>query len=117
MYKYFKYWFVFENEHDCLSPTLLELDRSLQEYPPLKSFYKGKVIAKDDSVSLIFINDKMLQPLNTCRQLFCDGTFKIRCRPSTCAQIFTIHFRKVHMSFPSIICFTSSMTFDLYDSI
>uniref|UniRef100_A0ABD2WB78 RING-type domain-containing protein n=1 Tax=Trichogramma kaykai TaxID=54128 RepID=A0ABD2WB78_9HYME len=97
--------------------TLLELGQLLMDYPPLRSFYKGQATADDGSVAQIFINDDMLAPLNKITEIFCDGTFKIRCKQPKCAQIFTLHFRKVDMGFPSIICMTSSMTTSMYDAI
>ncbi|KAL7294039.1 hypothetical protein TKK_0012513 [Trichogramma kaykai] len=97
--------------------TLLELGQLLMDYPPLRSFYKGQATVDDGSVAQIFINDDMLAPLNKITEIFCDGTFKIRCKQPKCAQIFTLHFRKVDMGFPSIICMTSSMTTSMYDAI
>ncbi|KAL7288449.1 hypothetical protein TKK_0017531 [Trichogramma kaykai] len=59
--------------------TLTQLGDTLLEYHPLKNFYKGQPEGKDKSVALIFINDSFLKPLASVRQLFCDGTFNIRC--------------------------------------
>ncbi|OXU16826.1 hypothetical protein TSAR_004283 [Trichomalopsis sarcophagae] len=49
----------------------------LQEYRPMREFYKGIAKADDDSVGLVFIHDNMLEALSECTQLFCDGTFDV----------------------------------------
>lgn len=58
--------------------NLTDLAATLENYHPIKNFYKGCAVASDGSVGLIFINDEMLQPLSNCKHLFTDGTFKVR---------------------------------------
>ncbi|OXU21117.1 hypothetical protein TSAR_009589 [Trichomalopsis sarcophagae] len=49
----------------------------LQEYRPMREFYKGIVKADDDSVGLVFIHESISEALSECTQLFCDGTFDV----------------------------------------
>ncbi|KAL7305618.1 hypothetical protein TKK_0002347 [Trichogramma kaykai] len=72
-----------------------ELHELILGYDPILPFFKGMATGTDGSIALIFINDIMLTPLNECSQLFCDGTFQCRPRLPKCAQLYTIHFRKI----------------------
>lgn len=58
--------------------SLQEWSQMLEEYEPLRAFYRGAANGRDGSVALVFMHEKMLVPLSTCTQLFCDGTFKVR---------------------------------------
>ena len=58
--------------------TLEELHDVLQNYHPMKHMYKGLALADDGSQCLLFIDDRMIDPLSRCNQLFSDGTFDVR---------------------------------------
>lgn len=60
-------------------PTnLTALAQTLENYYPMKDFYRGCAVGADNSIGLIFIHNRMLQPLSECKQLFADGTFDVR---------------------------------------
>lgn len=58
--------------------NMTALAQTLQHYHPMKNFYTGCAVGTDGSIALIFIHDRMLQPLSECKQLFTDGTFDVR---------------------------------------
>ena len=43
----------------------------------METIYKGKATGDDGSIALIFINDKMIQGLSECTQIYNDGTFEV----------------------------------------
>lgn len=57
--------------------TLSELGDVLYGYPPMQHIYIGKVIGKDESVALLFINPIMFDALRKCKHLQGDGTFDV----------------------------------------
>lgn len=58
--------------------NLIEAAETLDEYAPMRGFYKGLVRGADGSAGLIFINDRMMPGLQKCTQLYIDGTFKVQ---------------------------------------
>uniref|UniRef100_A0ABD2WAQ2 MULE transposase domain-containing protein n=1 Tax=Trichogramma kaykai TaxID=54128 RepID=A0ABD2WAQ2_9HYME len=94
-----------------------ELHELILGYDPILPFFKGMATGTDGSIALIFINDIMLTPLNECSQLFCDGTFQCRPRLPKCAQLYTIHFRKIDKGFLAISCLTTKKTKAMYNAI
>ncbi|XP_031784064.1 uncharacterized protein LOC107981407 [Nasonia vitripennis] len=97
--------------------TLAGLANGLADYPPVRNYYRGCARGTDGSIGLVFIHDSMLEPLSRCRQLYADGTFKIRPRKPHCAQVFIVHFRKMNTGFPAIYVLASSRTTAMYNAI
>ena len=57
--------------------NLIEWGDMMAEHPRFRQYYKGTVIAEDNSVALILFHDGMLAPLRKCMHLFTDGTFQV----------------------------------------
>lgn len=57
---------------------LVELGEMVQEYRPLRHLYQGTVLGDDGSQAVLFMHEDMREPLSQCKQLYADGTFKVR---------------------------------------
>lgn len=58
--------------------NLEEFGDILRDYVPLRHLYQGTLHATDGSTGVIMMHDAMKEPLSSCKQLFGDGTFKVR---------------------------------------
>lgn len=57
--------------------TFQALCDDLIKYEWIKDFYKGSVVAQDDSRAAIFSSDKLLEIIQQAQEIFVDGTFSI----------------------------------------
>ena len=61
--------------------NLFELAQLLEQWEPVKDFYRGYVTAEDGSISLMFITNKMLSVMTSRRKnismALADGTFSV----------------------------------------
>ncbi|KAJ8669170.1 hypothetical protein QAD02_000429, partial [Eretmocerus hayati] len=94
--------------------NLHDLVGLLENYEPLRAFYKGSV-QTDNGIAHISMRDDMRDALARCKQLFVDGTHKVVLQIPRIAQLYIIYFRRQDHGFPGIFIIMSNQTGPLYE--
>ncbi|XP_018359702.1 PREDICTED: uncharacterized protein LOC108758954 [Trachymyrmex cornetzi] len=89
----------------------------LNHYTPMSHVYKGCVTSCDGEKALLFSDEKLLRALESCTEIYCDGTFSVVPRVPSLSQLYTIHIRYMNKIIAAVFILCEVRTSALYEEI